>query len=126
MTEIVLDDVTKLRLEPGDVLVVRLPTSMPGAVLEHIAEAIREKFPTTPALMVADGIDLAAVSLDPEQYERLLSEAFTRLAANELADRVAVAIVDSILPLKDGETNSHLEAQRQLAGARARKAFLRV
>jgi hypothetical protein len=59
-------EVRRLRLEPGDTLVLRTPRPVPPTTATHLAAALREQFPGAQVLVLESGLDLEIVSQAPQ------------------------------------------------------------
>lgn len=121
MADIALDDVKRLQVNDGDVLVLSVPSQAPAHVLEHIAETMREAFPTVPCVMLASpDFDIGVASLgDMERFRKELDAAFDRVAEGRMAARVSEAVTAAL--------TSYGRVDPAAAGAAqeaARRAFL--
>jgi hypothetical protein len=59
--EIVLEHLQVLRIEPGDVLVMKIPGCLSVAQHERLHAAFEEVFPGYKAIVIEDGADLGVV-----------------------------------------------------------------
>jgi hypothetical protein len=57
-------EVRRLRIGPGDTLVLRTPNRLSIAAIEHLHAAMRSTFPTAPVIILDDGMDLAVASAE--------------------------------------------------------------
>lgn len=93
MTSIALDDVKRLTVSEGDVLVLSVPENAPTHILESVSATLRETFPETPCMILASpSFDLGVAEGVVENYRAELDAAFDRLAQGKVADRVANAV----------------------------------
>jgi hypothetical protein len=60
-----LEDVRRLHLDPGDVLVVRLPHRPSPEEAWHLRERLADVFPGRKALILGPGADIEVLSDDP-------------------------------------------------------------
>jgi hypothetical protein len=97
MASIELDDVKRLRVSEGDVLVLSVPENAPMHVIEGIAGTVRETFPETPCMILASpSFDLGVAEGAVESYRAELDAAFDRIVEGNLADRVAEAVTAAL------------------------------
>lgn len=66
-------EVSKLRLRPGDVLVVHLPKDTRHSWMQKLAMHLHKVLPRNPALLVAEDVTLSVVS--PEDAQAILDKA---------------------------------------------------
>jgi hypothetical protein len=59
---ITLEDVKRLRLEPGDTLVLRLGHFLPADVVAHLQAQMKAAFPNHRTVVLADDMELEVVS----------------------------------------------------------------
>lgn len=62
-----LRDTQRLRLEPGDVVVVKIPRDTPDrqTVQDAMKEVIRLLFPNNKGIMLPDGVEIGVISPEP-------------------------------------------------------------
>lgn len=97
MPSIELDDLKRLQVNDGDVLVLSVPENAPQHILEGISETLRETFPMTPCMILAaPSFDLGVAEGAVENYRAELDAAFDRIAQGKLAERVANAVTAAI------------------------------
>jgi hypothetical protein len=120
MTSIALDDVKRLKVSEGDVLVLSVPENAPTHVLESVSATLRETFPMTPCMILAaPSFDLGVAEGAVESYRAELDAAFDRIVEGMVAERVANAIAAGLASY--GRIDP---AAVRAAHAAARKAFL--
>jgi hypothetical protein len=116
MASIELDDVKRLRVSEGDVLVLSVPENAPMHVIEGIQAAVRETFPETPCMILASpSFDLGVAEGVVESYRAELDAAFDRIAAGKLAEQVGIAVAAGL--------SAHVEGGEQSISAVAAEAF---
>jgi hypothetical protein len=57
-----LQDIQRLRLEPGDVLVLRMPDRLTAAAVEHLANTMQDAIPGHKVIVLEKGAQLEVVS----------------------------------------------------------------
>lgn len=62
-------EVTKLRMRPGDVLVVHLPENTRHSWMQRLALHLQKILPRNPALLIANNVTLTIAS--PEEAQEL-------------------------------------------------------
>ncbi len=60
--DILLSDVRRLRLEPGDALLVTVPANLSAEQLHRIRATLGDSLPGTRVLVVFEGVDISVLS----------------------------------------------------------------
>jgi hypothetical protein len=76
-----LEHIRVLRLQPGDTIALTAPGPISAADADRLVNAIHERFPDNPALVLSRGIEIAAAHPDKDVLDRLILDSLRRLQA---------------------------------------------